>query len=363
MARPRKKRMKLPNGFGSIKYLGDNRRRPDAVYPPAEIVQYGPKSPKALAYSESWEDAYELLTAYNMEKKGQIKVNQSTFIDRSPTFKEVYERFYKEKYENPHRKKLSESSKRSTRAAYLNCSILHDKQISQIRYDDLQGILDNCTLSHSSQELIVSLMHQIYKYAIKYDIVEKDYSANVFIPIEDNDESGVPFTEEEMQILWNNKDDKIVQFLLIMCYSGWRISEFLDMEINLKEGYFRGGIKTAAGKDRIVPIHSGIKEFVQSREYTGKNFLGCVPNYFRKDMYEKLDALGILYAPTGEKPTPHDCRHTFSMFCERYKVSENDRKRMLGHSFGTDVTNAVYGHRTAKELSEEIEKIKIPYNK
>lgn len=129
MARPRKKRMKLPNGFGSIKYLGDNRRRPYAVYPPAEIVQYGPKSPKALAYSE---DAYELLTAYNMEKKGQIKVNQSTFIDRSPTFKEVYERFYKEKYENPHRKKLSESSKRSTRAAYLNCSILHDKQISQI---------------------------------------------------------------------------------------------------------------------------------------------------------------------------------------------------------------------------------------
>lgn len=363
MPRPRKKRMKLPNGFGSIKYLGDNRRRPYAVYPPAVIMPYGPKSPKALAYTETWEDAYELLTAYNMQKKGQIKVNGSTFIDRSPTFQEVYERFYKEKYENPHRKKLSKASQNSTRAAFLNCSAIHNKQIAQIRYYDLQGILDACTLSHSSQELMLSLMHQVYKYAIKYDIIEKDYSTNVFIPVEDDDKSGVPFTDDEMKILWDHKDDVIVQFILIMCYSGWRISEFRDMEVNLKENYFHGGIKTDAGKDRYVPIHSGIYGFVKNRKYSGKDFLNCTPTYFRNNMYDKLEELGIASAASGERHTPHDCRHTFSMFCERYKVSENDRKRMLGHSFGADVTNAVYGHRTIKELSEEIEKIKIPYGK
>ncbi len=32
----RKKRMKLPNNFGSIKYLGKGRRRPYGVYPPVE---------------------------------------------------------------------------------------------------------------------------------------------------------------------------------------------------------------------------------------------------------------------------------------------------------------------------------------
>ena len=32
------------------------------------------------------------------------------------------------------------------------------------------------------------------------------------------------------------------------------------------------------------------------------------------------------------KHTPHDCRHTFSMLCEKYNVKENDRKRILGHS-------------------------------
>jgi hypothetical protein len=49
------------------------------------------------------------------------------------------------------------------------------------------------------------------------------------------------------------------------------------------------------------------------------------------------------------------------MLCEKYGVRENDRKRMLGHSFGGDVTNAVYGHRTLEELRTEIEKIKVPF--
>ena len=33
---------------------------------------------------------------------------------------------------------------------------------------------------------------------------------------------------------------------------------------------------------------------------------------------------------------------------------------MLGHSFGNDITNGVYGHRTLEELRAESEKIKVP---
>ena len=70
-------------------------------------------------------------------------------------------------------------------------------------------------------------------------------------------------------------------------------------------------------------------------------------------MYETLEHIGI------QRHTPHDARHTFSMLCEKYRVNENDRKRMLGHAF-QDITNKVYGHRTVEELRKEIEKIKIP---
>ena len=80
--RNRKKHMKLPNGFGSIKCLSGNRRKPYAVYPPVtEWTPTGPVTPPALAYTETWEEGYELLTAYNMEKAGKIKINRSVSLN------------------------------------------------------------------------------------------------------------------------------------------------------------------------------------------------------------------------------------------------------------------------------------------
>ena len=355
----RKRRLKMPNGYGSIKYLGKNRRNPYAVYPPVtKWNNNAPVTPKALGYKATWEEAYELLTVYNMEQQGKIKTAGNIYIDRSPTFSEIYEAFFKEKYETDKSKTYSKQSMRSTQSAYKNCAALHNKQVGQLKYKDLQDVVNNCPLSHASLELIVSLFRQMYAYMIKYDIVENDYSAHVFIPIADNDESGEAFTEEELRILWKHKDDEIVQMILIMCYSGFRILAYTKMEINLADRYFKGGVKTRAGKERIVPIHSAIYEMVESRDIT--NILGCTDGEFRQRMYEKLTALGIDYTANGKKHTPHDCRHTFSALCEKYNVNENDRKRMMGHSFGNDITNAKYSHRTTEELRVEIEKITLP---
>ena len=105
----------------------------------------------------------------------------------------------------------------------------------------------------------------------------------------------------------------------------------------------------------MSPIHSAIIPLVEKRLQRDGSMLSISTHQFRTKMYRALDALGI------EKHTPHDCRHTFSMLCEKYKVNENDRKRMMGHSFGNDVTNAKYGHRSVEELREEIEKIKITF--
>ena len=206
-------------------------------------------------------------------------------------------------------------------------------------------------------------MHQMYAYAEIYELCDKDYSVHVRINTEDDDEHGVPFTDDEMKILWENKENNVIQMLLIMCYSGFRITEYSKIAINLDDKSFHGGIKTRSSKIRTVPIYSGIYNMVADRceKYGIQNILGCQTQKFRKDMNAALSDLGIAIAPTGEKHTPHDCRHTFSALCEKYEVKENDRKRMLGHSFGGDVTNDVYGHRTLEDLRSEIEKIKICY--
>lgn len=381
MAR-RKKYPKLPNGFGQIKYLGKGRRNPYAVHPPAtERAQDGtPITPKALCYVDDWMKGFTVLTAFHagnyqkgMERNIEISkssnlsdlaqkilsdYNQSKGVEqemqKKPTFAEVYQRFFEYKFERDKSRVYSKSTFRSTRTAFKNCKQLHDRIFADLRSDDLQKVLDDCPLKHSSLELIVSLFHQMYQYAESSDLVEKDYSKFVKINIPDDDEHGEPFTYDELAILWEHKENPVVEMILIMCYSGYRIAAYKNMEINLKEKYFYGGVKTAAGKNRYVPIHSAIYPMVVTRTKKHKNILGSSENKFRELMYETLEELHI------EKHTPHDCRHTFSMLCEKFKVNENDRKRMLGHSFKNDITNGIYGHRTVEELREEIEKIKIP---
>lgn len=124
-----------------------------------------------------------------MEKAGKIKLNHGTFIERTPAFSEVYEQFFQEKFYNFF-KKLSTSTMNSTRAAFYNCSSIHNIPFGQLKYDDLQDILNKCPLKHSSRELIVSLLHQMYRYALKYEF---------------------PFSDADLKILWQNRQDPTVE--------------------------------------------------------------------------------------------------------------------------------------------------------
>ena len=342
----RRKYKRLPNGYGSIKKLSGTRKRPYAAYPPCPGFKTNgmPISTPAIGYYETWHLAYQALQEY---LKSPYDLAQGKL-----TFSEMYDLFMKDKFEMS-AKKLSDSAKRSYQAAFKNCSALHNKIFKNLKKTDLQKILDSCTLKHSSLELIQNLFRQMYKYAVQNDFVEKDYSQYVSINVPDDDEKGEPFSEEQLHILWEHTDQRTVQIILIMIYSGFRIKAFETLEIHEQEQYFKGGVKTKAGKGRIVPIHPAIASFVPS-----------LPEkfdvvFFRKAFYDCLNDLGI---PTihGKKHTPHDCRHTFSWLCDKYRVDDLSKHLLMGHSLGNDVEKSVYGHRTPEELRLEICKIKAP---
>lgn len=383
----RKKYPKLPNSFGSIRYLGKGRRNCYAVHPPATLDATGKAiRPPAICYVDDYLKGFAVLTAYKagtykpgMEKEleiapttdadaliSRILSDYNTFKgteEKHPethklTFSEVYEQFYAWKF--PDGTKASYSSMESYKTAYSNCKTLRNRTFEDLKAPDLQDVIDKCALKKQSKAIILTLFKQMYKYAIYSEIVSENKALYVKVNANDDTEHGTPFSDEELQILWNNTDDPEVQLILIMCYSGWRIGEVLKLTTNLEDRYFQGGIKTAAGKDRIVPIHSAIYEFVKNKVLTqnGRLCIYSQTQHRNALFYPTLERLGIVGDP---KHTPHDCRHTFSALCEKYGVRENDRKRMLGHSFGNDVTNAVYGHRTLEELRAEIEKIKVPF--
>lgn len=81
----RKKHSRLPNGYGSIRYLGKNRKNPYAVHPPANIDG---DRPAALCYVDDWMKGFIILTAYKagtyklgMEKDLQVLSTDEKDLD------------------------------------------------------------------------------------------------------------------------------------------------------------------------------------------------------------------------------------------------------------------------------------------
>lgn len=69
----------------------------------------------------------------------------------------------------------------------------------------------------------------------------------------------MPFTDQEIATIWeHSNDNEVLQAILIMIYSGFRISAYSKLEVNMQDRYFRGGVKTTAGKNRIVPFNKEI---------------------------------------------------------------------------------------------------------
>lgn len=373
-----KRHRKLPNGSGSIKHLSGKRSKPWAAYPPVTefTLKGSPILGSAIGYFESYNDAYQALMLYNNTPSSIRKPNVS-FADLcaamlsnrsgviSPehiniTFTELYEQYFENKYEKS-KKKLSNASKNSTRSAFNNCKKLHNRKFVELRKADLQDVVDTCPLKHSSLELIVSLFKGMYAYALQNDIVEKDYSQFVSINIPDDDESGVPFSPEALNVLWQHIDREDVGMILLMIYTGFRIAAYKTITYNADEQYFQGGVKTAAGKNRIVPLHPAVQGFAKkfAQKYCSGNKVFS-DQVCRTGFYATLESLGLSISESGTKHTPHDCRHTFSWLCDKYGVDELSKHLLMGHSLGNDVEKSVYGHRTIDELRLEIEKIKVP---
>jgi integrase len=151
--------------------------------------------------------------------------------------------------------------------------------------------------------------------------------------------------------------------ILIMIYTGLRIGELLDIKIEnvyLKERYMIGGLKTKAGKNRVIPINKKIEPFIKNyyEKNIDKKFL--ITNAFGRQMQysnyrrEKFD--NIIEKMQFTKHRPHDTRHTFASLMDSAGANKLAIKRIMGHS-AQDLTDDVYTHKTIQELISAIDLI------
>lgn len=334
------------NGSGTIVKLSGRRRQPFEVRVNTRMDERNYPKYDVLGRFEDKDTATAALIEYN---RSPYDININTM-----TFTEVYNQFFERKYIKGKRK-YSQSSINCTIMAYNKCAALHDRPFKELRTDDLQTILDNWELSHACMEHVRNLLNQMYDYAMQYDIVQKDVSKYIQITKPDDDIHGVPFTPEEIEKLWTAYNNGIpnIDMILILIYSGWRIGELLKLnieDIDIDNRTYKGGIKTAAGKNRIVPIHSKIFDMVLRRRKCG---------WFNMQMsaYSAAYKKAVSDAGITTYHTPHDCRHTFVTLLSNAGADEICIKRLVGHSYGNNVTEKVYTHKDIEQLRKAIELI------
>lgn len=349
--------MRRPNGTGTITKLSGNRRKPYVVRI-SEMDTRGYVVQRSLGYYAKSADAQAALDDYNAKKEA----GTAPHIEKlSMTVQAVYDLWSAREF-----RKLNRASITSHKAAWnKRVSRLADRKIRDTSLDDWQSILDDDEDTGMSQSTINNdaiLMSALCSFAMERDIIGKDYTEYLDIPHVGAKVQKGAFDDLQMAKLEKLAADGFpwADTVLMLCYTGFRISEFLELtrfSYSKEENYLQGGKKTAAGKNRIVPVHQKIKPYLDKWLFTGGDAIICgddgkpipVKRYREKMFQPVMDAIGAAEA------TPHWCRHTFATRAKVAGMDDLAIRRIMGHS-DKNVTEG-YTHGDIKWLSEELQKV------
>lgn len=172
------------------------------------------------------------------------------------------------------------------------------------------------------------------KYALANDIVMKNYVELTKLPALEESKMHNPLTKKELAILWENTEDVKVQAVLILCYTGMRPTELVKVEkanVDFENKFFVGGMKTAAGRGRRIPIADKIFDFFKDayERSTGKYIFsdekgkGISYNQYRGRYWDPvMDMLKLNHLPG-------DARHTCASLLDDKDVNAKIKKLIL----------------------------------
>ncbi|MDO5146099.1 MAG: tyrosine-type recombinase/integrase [Eubacteriales bacterium] len=283
-----------------------------------------------------------------------------------------------------------ESSTRTIVAAWRYCHPLCKMRVKDLRARHIKGIMEDGYIiasrgkkagekipaSPGTKARIKSMFNLMLDYALEFEIVDKNYartfdiSEDIIKEKEAATRGHIIFSESEMDSLWSAADSiRFADWILIQCYMGWRPQELATLrleDVHLDEWYMQAGMKTSAGKDRVIPIHSRIRPLVK-RNYDyalslGSNFLFNDPKATKGGINITYDKYAGRFKKVVEELNlnpehrPHDPRMTFITMAKKAGIDNLVIKRLAGHRI-TDVTEGVYTVRDLEWLRSDIEKI------
>lgn len=374
------KHKRLPNGFGSI----INRTTQNLRNPYYARICVGRntegkillKPLKPQASFKTYNEAYAALLEYNRNPYD---------LDDDITLMQLYE-----KWTDTYFKTLQDNSARTIISAWAFCTAFYDMRAKDVRARHIKACMDEgyrigtqgkqkgekIKPSPSTKSRIKSLFNLMFDYALEYELVTMNYARTFDISDEILNECAIAkkthcnIGTKDLNILWNNVNNiKYVDLILIQCYGGWRPQELGLIELKnvyLDEGYIVGGMKTDAGKNRIVPIHPKILEFVKKyyleAQSLNSNFLfnctdaqkGGYKMTYDKWAYRFRNIMELLNLNPNYRP--HDPRKTFVTMAKKATVDEYVIKLIVGHKI-LDLTEETYTVRSIDWLKQEMFKM------
>lgn len=304
---------------------------------------------QTIGYFEKKDQAFDAL---------RLSHNNPIALKANITLEELYEEWSEGKYEY-----ISRQTADCYRAAWKHLSKYYKVEFKEIRTAHMQSAVDNCykaKMSRSSLKNIKIVAGMLYDYAMQNDIVNKNYAEFIRLPKTEKEEKE-SFTDLEIQILEKAEDKPWVDTILILIYAGLRINEFLSLtkfSINWDNLTITGGLKTDAGKDRVIPIHPKILKHIKKWYDKGGQYLICNEDgkhisdklYREKFYYPTLNSLGI------RELNPHCCRHTCASLLAKAGADTIAIQKIMGHtkySFTADN----YTHTDLEELKKAMNKM------
>lgn len=368
-----------PNGSGTVVKLSGRRRKPFCakVTLDERNLTNGEKKRLVIGTFETYQEALNALSLYSLTVNNTISKKEAMEIDpevyqkvqdkmskKVPTFLDIYYILDKDEFSL-----LSPQTQNSMHGAIKHLKKLHYLKIDQITLRMIQDVFDEDGSNHSTQVHMKTICTKVFRYAVVNQCIERNDDYTSYIRIAKYEESDMhrPYTINEILAL-KKADTPEAHIMLIFIYTGVRINELLNINrdnIHIDEkcdddgterliSYMITGSKTKAGKNRIVPIHDDIKQFVIDELLKPEKRLVDVTyaNFTTRTVLIKVNKL------LNTHHTMHDTRKTFATLCQMNNLNVYIRKKVLGHRMN-DITFDVYTNESKNRLWTEINKIKI----
>jgi integrase len=276
------------------------------------------------------------------------------------TVAHIWEQFKTARYP-----KLTVSTIKGYDLSYAHWQNLHNWEIVSIRTSDLQEVINSeSEMSYSHLSKMRALMVALFNHAIKDDIISINFASMIELPKGEPESDRRAFTEKELSAIRLAADNGVpyADLVLFMCYTGWRPTEMCLLtkdSVNLENWCMVGGIKTKAGKNRVVPIHQSIRPIVMNWFNKGHKTLFTTENDLplSKDKWGKRFKAVMKTIGIDKSVVPYTTRHTCASILHAAGADHLSIAKILGHKDYT-ITAMRYTHLDLNELKNAVELLK-----